>query len=335
MRRLALLALLAAPAAIGPAPVSPARADAVFVLNSSDPSIQVIDPETRRELRRLPVLREPHHLVLTPARDLLLIADSGGNEIHFVDPNTGEVRKRERVANPYHLDFTPDGKMLVVTGLRRDQVDLYNWDGANLTLAGRVRPGDMPSHIAFRPDSSMAYITVQGNRRVTAVNLRTREVAWSAEVGREPAGIIWHNDRLLVGVMGSDHIAVLNPETRQVERRIFIGRGAHAIFPSPTDGRLYVTSRVDSRITALDARTLDPVRTYEVPGGPDCLSFDPQGRIWVTLRWARQLGMFDPRTGEVQTSPVGRSPHGVHYQPGARVQDIGIGTPTAALRPQG
>ena len=328
MRRLA--PLLAAFLATGSA-LTPARADLVYVLNSLNPDVQVIDPATRQEVRRIPILREPHHLVLTPAKDLLLIADSGGNEIHFVNPNTGEVVRRERVANPYHLDFTPDGKTLVVTGLRRDQVDIYDWDGANMTLVGRVRPGDMPSHIAFRPDSGMAYITVQNNRRVAAVDLRTRQIVWSADVGREPAGIIWHNDRLLVGIMGSDHVAVLNPETRQVERRIFIGRGAHAIFPSPDGTRLYVTSRVDSRITAVDARTLDPIRSYDVPGGPDCLSFDPQGRIWTTLRWSRQLGMLDPATGELTTSPIGRSPHGIHYQAGGRAP-ANAGTPTASLR---
>ncbi|WP_376090399.1 YncE family protein [Roseomonas sp. CCTCC AB2023176] len=325
MRRFALFL-----AALAVTPL-PARADLVFVLNSLNPDVQVIDAATRQEVRRIPILREPHHLVLTPARDMLLIADSGGNEIHFVDPQTGEVRKRERVANPYHLDFTPDGKLLVVTGLRRDQVDIYNWDGTSLNLAGRVRPGDMPSHIAFKPDSTIAYVTVQGSRRVAAIDLRTREVIWNVEVGREPAGIIWHNDRLLVGIMGSDHIAVLNPETRQIERRIFIGRGAHAIFPAPDGQRLYVTSRVDSRITALDARTLDPIRSYDVPGGPDCLSFDPQGRIWTTLRWSRQLGMLDPATGEVVTSPIGRSPHGIFYSAGARVP-AGAGTPTASLR---
>jgi len=312
MRRLAIaLSLLAA----GLLP-APGRADVVFVVNSLDPGIQVLDAATREELRQVPVLREPHHLTLSPAKDVLLVGDSGGNEILFLDPATGEVRKRERISNPYHLEFSPDGKLLVVTGLRRDQVDIYAWDAATmgLELLGRVKPGDMPSHIAYRPDSKFVYVTLQGSRAIAAIDLETRQIAWSLRVGREPAGIIWHNGKLLVGIMGADHVAVVDPEGRKLDRTIRVGRGAHALFPMPGGGPIYVTSRVDSRITALDSTTLEPMRVYEVPGGPDCLSFDEQGRIWATLRWNRELAMLDPRTGEVVSSPVGRSPHGVLFR---------------------
>ncbi|WP_043833677.1 YncE family protein [Muricoccus aerilatus] len=293
-----------------------AKAEVLFVVNSMDPGIQVLDVATRAELRQIPVLREPHHLALSPARDVLLVGDSGGNEILFIDPATGELRKRERIANPYNLEFSPDGKMLVVTGLRRDQVDIYAWEAgtASLNLLGRVKPGDMPSHIAYRPDSKMAYVTVQGSRAIAAIDLETRQIAWTMQVGREPAGIIWHNGKLLVGVMGADFVAVVDPEGRRVERQIKVGRGAHALFPSPGGGPVYVTSRVDSRITALDPVTLDIMRVYDVPGGPDCISFDERGRLWTTLRWTRQIGLLDPETGEVSTSPVGRSPHGILFQ---------------------
>jgi DNA-binding beta-propeller fold protein YncE len=308
MRRLAFTLFLLA--------VGTARADVLFVINSMDPGIEVVDAATRESLRQIPVLREPHHLALSPARDVLLVGDSGGNEILFLDPATGEIRKRERIANPYNLEFSPDGKLLVVTGLRRDQVDIYSWDGPTLTLnlIGRVRPGDMPSHIAFRPDSRMAYITLQGSRSIAAIDLEARQVAWTLPVGRQPAGIIWHNGKLLIGIMGADNVAVVDPEARRVERSIRVGRGAHALFPSPGGGPIYVTSRVDSRITALDPVTLDVMRSYEVPGGPDCVSFDRQGRLWTTLRWNRELGLLDPETGAVVTSPVGRSPHGVLFQ---------------------
>jgi len=314
MRRPAtLLAILAGllPAAAG--------ANVLYVVNSMDPGIQVVDAETRAELRQIPALREPHHMTLSPARDALLIGDSAGNEIIFLDPATGEVRKRERIANPYNLEFSPDGKLLVVTGLRRDQVDIYAWDAATLglELVGRVRPGDMPSHLTYRPDSKVVYVTIQGSRTIAAIDLETRQVSWTLQVGREPAGIIWHNGRLLVGIMGSDHVAVVDPEARRVERTIRVGRGAHAIFPSPGGGPLYVTSRVDSRITALDPVTLEVMRNYEVPGGPDCITFDERGRLWTTLRWTRQLGMLDPETGTVATSPVGRSPHGILYHAGS------------------
>ena len=140
---------------------------------------------------------------------------------------------------------------------------------------------------------------------------------WQANVGPEPAGILWHRGRLIVGIMGRDHFAVLNPETRQVESTIRVGRGAHTIFLSPDGKTLWATSRVQSRIAEIEPDTLQVRRIHEVPGGPDCLAFGPDGAVWATLRWAGRIARLDPASGEVSTIRVGRSPHGIFVQPRA------------------
>lgn len=292
---------------------APARADLVYVLNSTDPSIVKIDAKTGEEVRRIEGLREVHHLVLAPGGRELLIADSAGNEILFVEPATGNVLRRERISNPYHLDFTPDGRLLVIASLRRGQVDIYDADGPR--LLERLRVGNKPSHIAFSPDSRFAFITIQGDGTVIAIDLQTRRIVWQAPVGPEPAGIIWHRDRLIVGIMGRDHFAVLNPETQKVESTIRVGRGAHTIFASPDGKTLWATSRVQSRIAEIDPVSLEVRRIHEVPGGPDCIAFAPDGAVWATLRWAGRIARLDPNTGEFSTIRVGRSPHGIFVQP--------------------
>ena len=289
-----------------------ARADLVYVLNSADASISVIESTTREEVRRIPVLREAHHLILTPDRGELLVGDSGGNELIAIDPATATVLKRDRFSNPYHMELSPDGKLLVVTSLRRDQVDIY--EAASRTLLARLKVPDKPSHLAYTPDSRTVFVTLQGARGLMAIDLATQKPLWTADVGPQPAGVTWHNGKLLVGLMGSDHVAVVSPADGKVERRIYVGRGAHTIFPSPDGKLLYVNSRVDSRITVLDAETLDPRVTWPLPGGPDCIAFDPEGRLWVTLRWIARVAVIDPKTGETDSFPVGRSPHGIFVE---------------------
>jgi YVTN family beta-propeller protein len=292
---------------------APARADLLFVLNSGDASISLVDPATRQELRRIPVLREPHHLVLSPDGRDLVIGDSGGNELLFFDPATGELRRRERISNPYHLEYSPDGRYLVVASLRRDQVDIY--EAATLALVHRFRPGDMPSHIAFSPDSRRVFVTMQGDGAVVAFDMETRAQLWSAAVGPQPAGIIWHRGNLIIGLMGADHFVVLDPETQAVTRGFTLGRGAHTIFPAPDGQALFATSRVDSRLAEVDPETLEVRRVWNIPGGPDCITFDPEGRVWMTLRWQGRVAVLDPRSGEVATTRVGRSPHGIFFKP--------------------
>ena len=44
----------------------------------------------------------------------------------FLDPQNGAVQRRVAVADPYQVGFSPDGKFLVVNGLARKQVDIYD-----------------------------------------------------------------------------------------------------------------------------------------------------------------------------------------------------------------
>ena len=280
-----------------------------IVMNSGDASISLVDMDTRTELRRIPVLREPHHDALSPDGRELLVGDTAGNEMLFLSPVTGEVLRRMPMADPYQIGFSPSGRFLTVTGLARNQVDVY--DAATYKLLHRFPTGSMPSHLAYAPDSSMVYVTIQGANQLVALNLRDMTVAWSVDIGKTPAGVLWHDGRVLVADMGADYFAVVDPTDGRVERRVRTGRGAHQLFASP-DGRLiYVNNRVEGTTVAVDARTLEPVRTYRVPGGPDCIEFAPDGKLWITQRFAQKLGVLDPVSGTLESIAVGRSPHGV------------------------
>ena len=296
----AFLLLTALPAA--------ARGTAV-VLNSGSGSLSLLDMDTQTEIKRVPVLREPHHVVLAPNGRELLVGDTAGNELFLLDPRTGEVVRQMPMADPYQLGFSPDGRFLTVTGLARNQVDVY--DAATYKLLHRFPTGSMPSHIAYAPDSSIAFVSIQGANSLMALNLRDMSVLWTAEVGNTPAGVMWHNGKVLVANMGSDHFAVVDPVDGHVERRVRTGRGAHQLFLSP-DGRIiYVNDRVDGTTVAVDAQTLEPGRVYKVPGGPDCIDFAPDGKLWITERFAQKVAVLDPVSGAVTAIPVGRSPHGI------------------------
>lgn len=307
--RLSILGLLAT--------AQPSWASGIaIVLNSGDASISLLDVTRGTEIRRVPVLREPHHVALAPGGRELLVGDSGGNEMLFLDPTTGDIKRRMAIADPYQLGFSPNGKWLVVTGLGRNQVDVY--DAATTQLVHRFPIASMPSHLAYSPDSSVVYVTLQGVNRVAAFDLKRMAVLWNAEVGSTPAGIIWHDGKLLVANMGSDHFAVVDPASGAVERRVRTGRGAHQIFPSPDGRTLWVNNRVDGTTVAVDARTLTPGRVYKLGGGPDCIDFASDGRLWITLRFAQKVAVLDPVSGAVQTFPVGRSPHGIFLTAAAR-----------------
>lgn len=304
MRRLFLLFLLALSVA------SPAWASGIaFIVNSNSASISVIDMTTQKEIRRIPTLREPHHLILSPDGHSLLVGDTGGNQMMFLDPNTGAVQNRLPVADPYQMGFSPDGKFLTVNGLARNQVDVY--DAASMKLVKRFPVIATPSHLAYSPDSSTVFVSLQDSNKLVAFDLRGMTEKWTVPVGKTPAGVLWLNGKVLVADMGTDYIAVVDPATGKVLEHVQTGKGAHNLFLSPDRKILWVNNRAGGTTVSLDSTTLKPIRTYAIPGGPDDMDFAPNGKIWITRRWAEKVAVLDPATGSYETIDVGRSPHGI------------------------
>lgn len=302
-----LFSLLVAPAAHA--------AGAVLVMNSGEASLSIVDMTTQREVRRIPALREPHHVMPTPDGREVLVGDTVANELLALDPATFEIRRRIPVADPYQLGFTPDGKLLVVAGLARNQVDVH--EAGSYRLVKRFPLKSMPSHMAFSPDGATVFVSLQGAGKLAAIDLRAMAVRWVADCGPAPAGVLWHNGKVLVANMGSDHVAVMDPATGAVERRIRTGKGAHQLFPAPDGKAIYVNNRVEGSTTLLDAATLNPIRSYKLPGGPDDVVFAPDGKVWFTLRFVHKLAVLDPASGTYTTIDVGRSPHGIWMNPRA------------------
>jgi YVTN family beta-propeller protein len=284
-------------------------ADLAFVINSNDANISLIDVHSHREVGRIPMLREPHHMALTPDHRSLVIGDTSGNALFFLDPRTGAVQRRVTISDPYQIQYSPDGRYFTVAALARNQIDIY--DAASLALLHRISARSMPSHINYSPDSSRVFVSLQGTDKLIAIETATGRVVWNARVGRTPAGVLWNRGRLLIGIMGEAHIAVVDPTDGHVDKVIPTGRGAHTLFVSHDGKLIYATNRVDATLTVIDPATLTVLRTINVFGGPDDLDFAPDGKIWAALRFAQSVAVIDPGTGEVERIPVGRSPHGI------------------------
>jgi DNA-binding beta-propeller fold protein YncE len=307
MRRLTVLLFLSFVTLAG---LSPARAGGIaFIVNSAGASISVIDMATQKEVRRIPTLREPHHVALSPDGRSLLVGDTAGNQMMFLDPNTGEVQKRMPVADPYQLGFSPDAKYLTVAGLARNQVDIY--DATSMTLVKRFKVVATPSHLAYSPDSATVFVSLQDSDKLAAFDLRTMTEKWTMPVGKTPAGVLWLNGKVLVADMGTDYIAVVDPATGHVVEHVQTGKGAHQLFLSPDRKILWVNNRAGGTTVSLDSATLKLIRSYAIPGGPDDMDFAPGGKIWITRRWAEKVAVLDPTTGSYETIDVGRSPHGL------------------------
>jgi YVTN family beta-propeller protein len=306
---------LAAPAHAVPLP-SP-----VFVLNSQDANVSVIDPRTWSENRRIAVGKEPHHLYLTPDEKSLIVANATGNSLTFIDPATAAVQRTVRdIVDPYHLRFSPDMKWFVTAANRLDHIDLYRWQPAQaqpFQLLRRIEAPKTPSHLAIDSRSTLVYASLQDSDELLCIELATQAPRWKLRTGKMPADVFLTRDdrHLLVGLTGERFVEVYDvaASTPKRVRRIETGDGAHA-FRSRGDGRhVFVSNRVANTISMVDLSSFSVAAQLPGPGGPDCMDILSDGRtLLVTSRWARKLSVVDVETRKLlRQVPVGRSPHGV------------------------
>ena len=295
----------------------------IFVLNSLDATVSVLDPTSFAEVKRIPVGKEPHHLYLTPDEKSLLVANAVGDTLTFIDPVTAEVqRSLGGIVDPYQLRFSPDMKWFVTLANRLNHVDIYRWQPENsaepMKLVKRIATGKTPSHQWIDSKSSVVYASMQDSDELIAVDLATQSIRWRVSTGKLPADVYLTADdkTLLVGLTGDRFVEaydVSNSPARLI-KRIPTGEGAHAFRAKGDKRHVFVSNRVANTISIIDSQTLTVVGELPGPGGPDCMEMMADGKtLLLSSRWARKLTWIDVEKKQIiRQVGVGRSPHGVY-----------------------
>jgi YVTN family beta-propeller protein len=290
----------------------------VFVLNSLDDSVSVIDPATWTETKRIATGKQPHHLYLTPDEKSLIVANALSDSLTFIDPKTAEVQRTVRgILDPYHLRFSPDMKWFVTAANRLNHIDIYRWDGTDIALVKRIATGKTPSHLWIDSKSSTIYSTMQDSDELIAIDIASQTIKWRTKTGSVPADVFGTADdkHLLVGLTGSDAVEVYDVSGKEPVRikSIKTGAGAHAFRAFGDQRHVLVSNRVADTISRVDLQTFSVVDTFPAPGGPDCMDVSRDGKqILVSSRWIKKLTVIDVASRKVvRQVKVGKSPHGV------------------------
>ena len=299
----------------------------LFVLNSLDANISVIDPTSWSTIKKIPTGKEPHHLYLTPDGQSIIVANAGGNSLLFVDPKTAEVQREIRgTLDPYHLRFSPDMKWFVTVANRLNHIDIYRWDGRQPTLVKRIPSGKTPSHIWIDSKSTTMWSTMQDSNELVAVDLATQTLKWRLPIGAMPADVFGTPDdkHLLVALTGDRFVQIYDITQNPARKvgQIETGDGAHA-FRALGDGRhVFLSNRVANTISQIDYTTFKVVRTLPGPGGPDCMEVTAdQKYLLVSSRWIGRMSVVDLASGRVvRQIKVGKSPHGIFTLARAKAQ---------------
>jgi DNA-binding beta-propeller fold protein YncE len=298
-----------------------------------------------------PVAMSPEHVV--PGHDLstLWVNSDAGNTLTAIDPNSGQIRARVRVDDPYNLYFTPDGTEALVMAERLKRIDIR--DPTTMALRRSLAvPCRGVNHADFTADGRTLYVSCEFTGQLLQLDANATTIRQVIDFNHistpgatdpahaqmrggpmgwlEPGASSMPQDvrlapdgtHLLVADMMRNGVWILDAASGAVQRFLPTGMGAHGLYPSRDARQVFVSNRDEGSISVLDAATLQVAQKWTLPGGgsPDMGGVTADGsQLWLSGRYDARVYVIDTRTGQLLHSiPVRSGPHGllVWPQPG-------------------
>ena len=306
----------------------------VYVPNTLDGTVSVIDPKTFKVIYTFKSGALPQHVV--PSYDLrtLWVTNDDGNSLTPIDPLTGKPGKNIAVRDPYNMYFTPDGKYAIVVAEKMERLDFR--DPHTMKLHDSVKTHCKGiDHMDFTADGRYLIATCEFNGDLVKVDVETHKVvgylklqppnhkrAMPQDVRAGPQGTTFY-----VADLRGDGVELVDPVSFKQTGFIATGYGAHGIYPSRDGKYMYVSDRGNPRvwgkhrggITVIDPATHKIVAQWPIPGGgsPDMGNTNAAGtELWLSGRYDNVVYVFDTVTGKLlHKIRVGRQPHGLTVWP--------------------
>ncbi len=301
----------------------------VYVPHSGSGQVWVIDPATDKVIAKYQAGIELQHVV--PAYDMrtLYATDDRGNHLIPFDPTTGLPGRSIPVTDPYNLYFTPDGRYAISVAEEHKELvwyDPHTWQQEDVTPTPDCAGID---HADFSPDGRTAVFTCEFAGRVAVVDVLSHKVLRMIDMPKKPKmmgpqDIKLAPDGSVYYIADSDAngVWVLDGHATQVLRFIATGKGAHGLYLSRDDTKLYVTNRLEGSVSVLNSYTGDIETKWQIPGGgsPDMGNVTADGsQLWLSGRYSKAVYVLSTKDGSlIAKIPVGDGPHGlcVWPQPG-------------------
>ncbi|MBA2391884.1 MAG: bifunctional YncE family protein/alkaline phosphatase family protein [Ktedonobacteraceae bacterium] len=242
----------------------------------------------------------PMNSILSPDGHYLLVSNDGAGIQSLQVVATASRRVVQTI--PYTapssvfigLAYSPDGKYAYASGGGSDVVHTYRVNDDGLLTAngdiiiGTTKANPFPTGLSISPDGKTLYVANNLANTVAIVNIATKTVTSTVEVGTYPYTTLMSKDGKTVYVSnwGDGTISVLDTKTQAVVSTIAVGKHPNALAFGP-DERLFVADANSDAISVVDTESNKTVRTISValyahaPYGssPESLAVSPNGQF--------------------------------------------------------
>ncbi|NSX56231.1 YVTN family beta-propeller repeat protein [Parasulfitobacter algicola] len=256
----------------------------LYICASDSDTVQVMDPNTGEILFDLPSGEDPEQFVLHPDDRHLYIANEDDAITTVVDTETRKVVAQIDVGiEPEGMAVSPDGKIAITTS---ETTNMAHWiDTSTQELFANTLVDSRPRHAEFAKDGTELWVSSEIGGTITVFN-----VADQSEIAKidfnvtgvhpdrvQPVGFEFTNgDTYAFVALGpSNHVAVVNAQTYEVEDYVLVGRRVWHMDFNADKSQLFTTNGVSGDVTVIDVASRKPIKTIKVGRFPWGAAFRP------------------------------------------------------------
>lgn len=328
-------------------------ASTIFVFNTGDMTVSLIDPATDELLRSEYIATSSswpsnQYAAIEPTIETLWMNVQGGVYGFDASEQLSQVAEIETGSDANWQELTPDGSRLVISS--REPVHSHYLVDADpesdtfgdildqIDRSDESDPPPAPCDITFGPDGEYSYCADLGTDLLTVVRTDPFEIA--AQLELEPLGDDDVQPFMDTASWGGEYVAIENREGEGTESIIDIsdpenpeeiyrfttddglGPGPTTSEWGPDDELLYVFT---DGVTVIDVPALEVVDHLDVGGAVSTGTWDPEmSKLYVPVQENDEVAVIDHDAIEqVDTIEVGASPRGVtarSVRPGENTQ---------------
>jgi DNA-binding beta-propeller fold protein YncE len=256
--------------------------------NKDTDDASVFDTRGLRMVRRIPVGDNPEFVKLNPSGTSLFISyepgatagpppesPAGGEEDDANEPpaqimqfNVGDwSRVRSFVAGKETegLEFSPDGKFLVVANEAQDTLGIYDAvSGQRVRDVNLGSYGKRPRGVKISPQGNSYAVTMEGSGTLLSLD-RDLNVIRSVTTAAKPYGLAFdrQGSRIFVAAAAARKLQVYAADTLQLIGEAPIGQRCWHFTFTPDDSKLLLACGRSNNIYVIDARTYQPIRVLD------------------------------------------------------------------------
>jgi YVTN family beta-propeller protein len=303
---------------------SPVR---IYVANSNDDKVTIIDPATDKAVGEIKVSPNPHGIVPSPDGKRFYVSSESKDVLDVIDRGSGAVIRKVPIGSrPNNVAITADGRRVYICIRNESWVDIV--DTASLEKVKSVAVGKAPHNVYRTPDGRHMLATSMGENKLTLINVRTEQAEGEIPAGGIPRPLAMEAAadgairRLFVQLSKLHGFAVIDYQSRQLTEKILLPDAppgarplipdtySHGIAIAPGGKTLWVTSLLDNSVSVFSLPELRRMKTLPVGRGPDWLTFTPDGkRCYVSNAGSDDVSSIDTAAiRELARIPAGKVP---------------------------